>query len=50
LSPSRSSAASAKPSQTRCARILLSSLQGSAVQSVHIDGVLHEFLLDRWRP
>src|SRR3954470_23762769 len=24
-------------------RILLSSLQGSAVQSVHIDGVLHEF-------
>src|SRR3954452_21704808 len=24
-------------------RILLSSLQGAAVQSVHIDGVLHEF-------
>ena len=24
-------------------RVLLSSLQGAAVQSVHIDGVLHEF-------
>ncbi len=27
----------------RCAAILLSSLQGAAVTSVHIDGVLHEF-------
>src|SRR6202142_104843 len=30
-------------------RILLSSLQGAAVQSVHIDGVLHEFSPDRGR-
>ena len=27
-------------------RVLLSSLQGAAVTSIKIDGVLHEFLLD----
>jgi DNA-directed RNA polymerase subunit alpha len=36
------SAASARRSAT-LRRVLLSSLQGAAVQSVHIDGVLHEF-------
>ena len=42
-SPSRSSAASALTLGNALRRILLSSLQGAAVQSVHIDGVLHEF-------
>ncbi len=30
-------------SAIRCAGFLLSSLQGAAITSVHIDGVLHEF-------
>ena len=42
-SPSRSSAASASRSATRCGAMLLSSLQGAAITAVQIDGVLHEF-------
>ena len=42
-SPSRWSAASAPTLGNALRRILLSSLQGAAVTSVQIDGVLHEF-------
>jgi len=42
-SPNRSSVALVRRWGNALRRILLSSLQGAAVQSVHIDGVLHEF-------
>jgi DNA-directed RNA polymerase subunit alpha len=41
--PSRSSAGFGVTLGNALRRVLLSSLQGAAVQSVHIDGVLHEF-------
>ena len=40
---SRSTAASATRSATRCRRVLLSSLAGAAVTSIRIEGVAHEF-------
>ena len=42
-SSSRSNAVSAPPSATACRRVLLSSLEGSAVTSIKIAGVDHEF-------